>query len=166
MSGSYPNDIPYTLLICIFQATLRVIDSLATNLPPGQVFPPLSTLIQTYFASADPTSRRGAMLSLGIAVEGCSEFMTPHMDKVWPWIEQGLHDSDASVRKASCVAVSCLCEWLEEVCVDKHQMLVPVRLHFVRVVLACIHPRKPDYHGARPIPRNSAHSLCYAGCRP
>lgn len=140
MSGSYPYDIPYTLLMCIFQATLRVIDSLATNLPPGQVFPPLSTLIQTYFASADPTSRRGAMLSLGIAVEGCSEFMTPHMDKVWPWIEQGLHDSDASVRKASCVAVSCLCEWLEEVCVDKHQMLVPVRLHFVRVVLVCIHP--------------------------
>lgn len=66
------------------------------------------------------------MLALGVSVEGCSEFMTPLMGEVWPIIEAGLRDSDASVRKATCVAVSCLCEWLEDECVAKHTVLVPV----------------------------------------
>ena len=48
------------------------------------------------------------MLALGVSVEGCSEFMTPLMNQVWPIIEAGLNDRDASVRKASCIAVSCL----------------------------------------------------------
>lgn len=70
------------------------------------------------------------MLALGVAVDGCSEYMTPRMDEVWPLIESGLQDSDASVRKATCVAVSCLCEWLEEQCAAKHAVLVPVSVAF------------------------------------
>lgn len=68
------------------------------------------------------------MLALGVSVEGCSEFMTPLMDQIWPFIEAGLQDGDATVRKATCIAVSCLCEWLEEPCVAKHQILMPVRV--------------------------------------
>ena len=71
--------------------------------------------------------RRAAILALGVSVEGCSEFMTPLMPQVWPIIEAGLVDGDASVRKATCVAVSCLCEWLEDDCSAKHGVLVPVR---------------------------------------
>ncbi|KAF9462876.1 armadillo-type protein [Collybia nuda] len=107
------------------RSALRIIDGLATNLPPTQVFPALRTLIVQYFSSPDPTFRRGAMLALGVCVEGCSEYMTPLMSEVWPIIEAGLQDGDASVRKATCVAVSCLCEWLEEECVSKHAVLVP-----------------------------------------
>jgi hypothetical protein len=68
------------------------------------------------------------MLALGVAVEGCSEYMTPLMGQIWPIIEVGLQDPDASVRTATCIAVSCLCEWLETECVAKHTVLVPVRL--------------------------------------
>ena len=68
------------------------------------------------------------MLALGVVVEGCSEFMTPLMGQIWPIIEAGLHDPDASVRKATCIAVGCLCEWLEAECIAKHAVLVPVRL--------------------------------------
>ncbi|EKM50327.1 uncharacterized protein PHACADRAFT_178877 [Phanerochaete carnosa HHB-10118-sp] len=113
------------------RSALRIIDGLATSLPPSQVFPPLSLLIRNYFASSDPASRRGAMLALGVAVEGCSEYMTPLMSQVWPLIETGLRDSDASVRKASCVAVTCLCEWLEEDCAQKHAILVPTIMELV-----------------------------------
>jgi hypothetical protein len=66
------------------------------------------------------------MLALGVAVEGCSEFMTPMMNQVWPLIEAGLQDADAGVRKATCTAVGCLCEWLEDECVSKHAVLFPV----------------------------------------
>ncbi|KAJ7623266.1 armadillo-type protein [Roridomyces roridus] len=107
------------------RSALRIIDGLATGLPPSQVFPPLRTLITEYFSSPDPNNRRGAMLALGICVEGCSEFMTPLLSAVWPVIEAGLRDSDAGVRKASCVAVCCLCEWLSDECVSRHEILVP-----------------------------------------
>ncbi|KAH9931891.1 ARM repeat-containing protein [Fomitopsis serialis] len=113
------------------RSALRIVDCLATNLPPTQVFPPLRNLIQQYFSSPDPTFRRGAMLALGVSVEGCSEFMTPLMPQVWPMIEVGLHDSDGQVRKASCIAVSCLCEWLEEECASKHAVLVPTIMQLV-----------------------------------
>ncbi|KAG5652615.1 hypothetical protein H0H81_004344 [Sphagnurus paluster] len=107
------------------RSALRIIDGLATNLPPTQVFPALRTLIVQYFSSPDPKNRRGAMLALGVCVEGCSEFMTPLMGEVWPIIETGLQDGDPTVRKATCVAVSCLCEWLEEECAAKHAVLIP-----------------------------------------
>ncbi|GAV99757.1 armadillo-type protein [Lentinula edodes] len=113
------------------RSALRIIDGLATNLPPMQVFPALRTLIVQYFSSQDPAQRRGAMLALGIAVEGCSEFMTPLMGEVWPIIEAGLQDIDASVRKATCIAVSCFCEWLEEECVAKHTVLIPAIMNLI-----------------------------------
>jgi hypothetical protein len=87
-------------------------------------------------SSADPNSRRGAMLALGVAVEGCSEYMTPIMAHVWPVIEQGLGDPDATVRKASCVALSCLCEWMEEECASKHSILIPV-MSMIYLMFAC-----------------------------
>ncbi|KAG7093478.1 hypothetical protein E1B28_007153 [Marasmius oreades] len=113
------------------RSALRIIDGLSTNLPPGQVFPALRTLILQYFSSQEPSQRRGAMLALGIAVEGCSEYMTPLMGEVWPVVEAGLHDGNATVRKATCVAVSCFCEWLEEECVSKHTTLVPAIMNLI-----------------------------------
>jgi importin-4 len=82
------------------------------------------------------------MLALGVSVEGCSEYMTPLMSQVWPVIEAGLQDGDAGVRRATCVAVSCLCEWLEDECVSRHAVLVPVRPPTIRlssdVYLTCM----------------------------
>ncbi|KAG1864849.1 armadillo-type protein [Suillus subluteus] len=120
------------------RSALRIIDGLATNLPPTQVFPALRTLISQYFSSPDANNRRGAMLALGVAVEGCSEFMTPLMSHIWPVIEAGLQDGDNSVRKATCVAVSCLCEWLEEECVAKHAVLVPISQDVIEQYLQLI----------------------------
>ncbi|KAJ7588105.1 ARM repeat-containing protein [Mycena floridula] len=113
------------------RSALRIIDCLCTHLPPTQVFPSLRTLILTYFSSPDPANRRGAMLALGISVEGCSEFITPLMDDIWPIIEAGLRDTDPSVRKAACIAVSCLCEWLEDECAAKHAVLVPMIMELI-----------------------------------
>jgi len=78
------------------------------------------------------------MLALGVAVEGCSEFMTPLMSHIWPIIEAGLQDGDNSVRKATCIAVSCLCEWLEEECVAKHSVLVPVSSEVFLALIAVL----------------------------
>ncbi|KDR80526.1 hypothetical protein GALMADRAFT_240827 [Galerina marginata CBS 339.88] len=113
------------------RSALRIVDGLATNLPPTQVFPPLWTFVSQYFQSPDPNHRRGAILALGVSVEGCSEFITPLMADIWPMIQLGLVDPDASVRKSVCVAVSCLCEWLEDDCASKHAILVPSIMNLI-----------------------------------
>lgn len=109
------------------QSALRIIDSLSTSLPPTQIFPALRHLITQYMSSPAAELRRGAMLSLGVAVEGCSEYITPQMSTIiWPLVEAGLRDTDASVRRASCIAVGCLCEWVEDACIARHSILVPL----------------------------------------
>ena len=108
------------------QSALRIIDSLSTTLPPPQIFPSLRELIVQYMSSSNPNDRRGAMLALGVSVEGCSEYMRPLMKDVWSVVEAGLRDTDQSVKRATCICVGCLCEWVEEECATQHAALVPV----------------------------------------
>lgn len=104
----------------ILEGLMPIIDALwppSTSLPPSQVFPALRQLIQQYMSQPDPNVRRGALLALGVAVEGVSEFMGPHVQtEIWPImiVDSGLADGDPSVRRAALTTVACICEWLEE----------------------------------------------------
>ena len=114
------------------RSALRIIDTLSTSLPPAQVFPALRELINQYMSQADPSARRGALLALGVAVEGVSEYMQPHVEAaVWPIVEAGLADADASVHRAACTAVGCICEWLGESAASRHSILVPALMRLV-----------------------------------
>ncbi|KAN0062554.1 hypothetical protein ACQY0O_005086 [Thecaphora frezii] len=110
---------------------LRVIDSLATDLPPSHVFPALLEQMQTYMSNPDPHHRKAAMMAFGVSVEGCSEYIRPHMNDLWPFVEAGLKDPHTVVRKAACVALGCLCEMLEDECAAKHASLLPVIMELV-----------------------------------
>ena len=114
------------------RSALRIIDTLSTSLPPAQVFPALRELITQYMSQADANARRGALLALGVAVEGVSEFMGPHVESsIWPVVDAGLADPDAGVRRAACTAVGCICEWLEEAASARHSTLVPALMSLV-----------------------------------
>lgn len=65
-------------------------------------------------------------MALGVAVEGCSVFISPHMAQVWPFIDNGLKDPDLRVRKASCTSLSMICEFLGEECANRHEALMPL----------------------------------------
>ena len=110
---------------------LRVIDGLATELPPSHVFPALLEQMQSYMANADPHHRKAAMMAFGVSVEGCSEYIRPHMNELWPFVEAGLKDPEAVVRKAACVALGCLCEMLEDECASKHATLLPIIMELI-----------------------------------
>ena len=110
---------------------LRVIDQLATELPPSHVFPALFEQLRVYAASPDPMHRKAAMMAFGVSVEGCSEYLRPHMDELWPFVESGLRDPETVVRKASCITVGCLCEMLDEECAAKHAVLLPLIMELV-----------------------------------
>ena len=110
---------------------LRVIDQLATELPPSHVFPPLLEQIQAYAANADPMHRKAAMMAFGVSVEGCSEYIRPHMDELWPFVENGMRDPEAVVRKAACITLGCLCEMLDEECAAKHATFLPLIMELI-----------------------------------
>lgn len=104
----------------------RCLDSLSQSLPPQQVFPVLSAQLQVYMSSADPRMRKSALMAFGVSVEGCSEYIRPHVDQLWSVIEGGLRDPEVIVRKAACIALGCMCEWLSEECATRHATIVPI----------------------------------------
>ncbi len=104
----------------------RCLDALSQALPPQQVFPVLTQQLQVYMSSPDPRMRKSALMAFGVSVEGCSEFIRPHVDQLWPVIDSGLQDPELMVRKAACIALGCLCEWLAEECAIRHEVIVPV----------------------------------------
>lgn len=110
---------------------LRVIDILATELPPSHVFPPLLEQVQAYATNADPMHRKAAMMAFGVSVEGCSEYIRPHMDELWPFVENGMRDPEPVVRKAACITLGCLCEMLDEECAAKHATFLPLIMELI-----------------------------------
>ncbi|KAL7421107.1 hypothetical protein Q5752_003991 [Cryptotrichosporon argae] len=108
----------------------RCLDTLAQALPPQQVFPVLSQQLQVYMAG-DAAMRKSALMAFGVSVEGCSEYIRPHVDQLWPVIENGLQDGDVIVRKAACIALGCLCEWLSEECATRHSTIVPILFNLI-----------------------------------
>ncbi|PLW27451.1 hypothetical protein PCANC_24712 [Puccinia coronata f. sp. avenae] len=64
-------------------------------------------------------------MALGVTVKGCSMFIQPHIDQLWPFIDSGLEDSDLRVRRAACTSLSCVCKMLVDECASRHQILVP-----------------------------------------
>ncbi|KAA1069346.1 hypothetical protein PGT21_021745 [Puccinia graminis f. sp. tritici] len=109
----------------VARTAFRCLDALSTSLAPQAVFPALYSRIQECFRSTDPTLRKAAVMALGVTVEGCSLFIQPHIEQLWPFIDTGLEDSDPRVRRAACTALSCICEMLVDECASRHQILVP-----------------------------------------
>ncbi|CCO26172.1 putative importin subunit beta-4 AltName: Full=Importin-123 [Rhizoctonia solani AG-1 IB] len=124
---------------CPSRTAFRVIDELATSLPPSQVFPTLHTIVTQYMASSDAGQRKAALTSFAVTLEGCSEFIRPHMRQLWPLIDAGFADPHPVVRKAALSALGCTCEWLEEEVVDRHATILPVLLDMIN---------NPDTQGA------------------
>ncbi|TIB97245.1 ARM repeat-containing protein [Wallemia mellicola] len=106
--------------------SFRVLDTLATSLPPSQVFPPLYQQLREYMTSPQAPLRKSAMMAFGVTVEGCSEFIRPHIDELWPFIDAGLQDAEPIVRKAACVALGCVCDMLGDEAAERHGVLLPL----------------------------------------
>lgn len=104
---------------------LRVIDSIATNFPPSQFFPPLVQIIAAYAQNADPNYRRAALMSFAMAVEGTVDFIRQRFDEFVPLLVGGLKDPDTSVRKAACIALVATCDQLDDEVAEKHEIFLP-----------------------------------------
>lgn len=108
------------------KVSFKCLDALATNLPPSHVFPPLFQIFQQYCASDNPHLRKSAIMAFGVTVEGVSFFIQPHLEQLWPYLENALKDNELVVRNAACKALMCITDMLGEDCAKKHETLLPV----------------------------------------
>ncbi|KAI8988658.1 armadillo-type protein [Pilobolus umbonatus] len=104
----------------------KVLNALATNMPPQQVFPIVMPAVVSYMQNADPSYRKAAMMSFAVIIEGCAEFMIPKLNDLLPLVCSGLQDPEIIVRRAACMALGCLAEEMPVQISEKHQILLPL----------------------------------------
>ncbi|KAJ1728257.1 hypothetical protein LPJ61_004131, partial [Coemansia biformis] len=108
------------------RVALRVLNVLSTSFPPQQVFPAVIAHVLQYMQSADPRFRKGAMLSLAIITEGGVDYMRSRIGDFVTLICAGLSDPDFLVRRASCMALGCIADELDEEVAKYHERLMPL----------------------------------------
>ncbi|KAF9352248.1 hypothetical protein BGX26_009901, partial [Mortierella sp. AD094] len=104
----------------------KVINTLATNLPPQQVFPVALEGILAYMANADPLYRKAAMVTLAVLVEGSVDFIRPKFNDLLLIVCAGLQDPEAEVRRAACMALSSFAEEFDQEVAENHATLLPL----------------------------------------
>ncbi|KAI7902067.1 armadillo-type protein [Cokeromyces recurvatus] len=104
----------------------KVLNALATNMPPQQVFPIVMPIVVTYMQNPDPNYRKAAMMSFAVIIEGCAEFMSPKLNELLPLVCSGLQDPEIIVRRAACMALGCLAEEMPTEIAESHQILLPL----------------------------------------
>lgn len=104
----------------------KVINTLATNLPPQQVFPIAAEGILAYMQNPEPLFRKAAMVTLAVLVEGSVDFIRPKFNELLTLVCTGLRDPDATVRRAACMALSSLAEEFDEEVAENHATLLPL----------------------------------------
>ncbi|KAI8331553.1 armadillo-type protein [Chlamydoabsidia padenii] len=104
----------------------KVLNALASNMPPQQVFPIVMPLVLSYMQNPDPNYRKAAMMSFAVIVEGCAEYMSPKINELLPIVCSGLQDPEIIVRRAACMALGCLAEDLAAEISEHHQVLLPL----------------------------------------
>ncbi|KAF9105739.1 hypothetical protein BGX29_011522 [Mortierella sp. GBA35] len=104
----------------------KVINTLATNLPPQQVFPIAAEGILAYMQNPEPLYRKAAMVTLAVLVEGSVDFIRPKFNELLTLVCTGLRDPEATVRRAACMALSSLAEEFDEEVAENHATLLPL----------------------------------------
>lgn len=112
---------------------LRVLDTMATELPPSSVWPVLLEQMQAFAQSPDPAYRASGLFALGITCEGLSETLRPQMSLVWQFVDAGLNDSEARVRRAAAMAIAYLCDQLGDEVVKHHTVIMPALMQMIAI---------------------------------
>ncbi|KAF7327392.1 Importin N-terminal domain-containing protein [Mycena kentingensis (nom. inval.)] len=105
---------------------LRIIRTLATKLPPSQILSPLLQSIPPMIDSRDYRERRGALLALGICIEGCGLSLTPAMmSAMWPFVLASLADNESDNANSACIALYHLCATQAVDCAAQVEAVLP-----------------------------------------
>ncbi|KAI8150043.1 armadillo-type protein [Fennellomyces sp. T-0311] len=108
------------------RAAFKVLNALASNMPPQQIVPIIMPIVINYMQNSSPGHRKAAMMSVAVIIEGCAEFISTKLAEVLPIVCAGLQDPEIIVRRAACMALSCLAEELPVEMAEHHRSIMPL----------------------------------------
>ncbi|CAH0015127.1 unnamed protein product [Clonostachys rhizophaga] len=106
------------------RSAIRLVDTLANELPPRQVIVPLLEQFPIFAAHQKPQFRMAAMLALGNAAEGAPDFISTQLKPLLPLIVSLLSDAETQVRYASLIGLIHLSEEMVDEMVSHHEELI------------------------------------------
>ncbi|KAF7728627.1 hypothetical protein EC973_005854 [Apophysomyces ossiformis] len=112
-------------------AAYRVLNALATNISPQQVYTTVMPFVISYMQNPNPCQRRCSVMALSVILEGCVEYVRPSLDEILTLICHGLQDPAIPVRRAACTALSVLAENFPRSIADHYRILLPPILHLM-----------------------------------
>ncbi|CEI91730.1 hypothetical protein RMCBS344292_06011 [Rhizopus microsporus] len=104
----------------------KVLNALATNIPPQQVFPIVMPFVLSYVQNPDPRFRKAAMMAFAVTVEGCTDIISTKLNELLPLVCGSLQDPEIIVRRAACMALGCLADEMPSDVSEHHQVLLPL----------------------------------------
>lgn len=121
---------------------LRLIASLASELPPLQVIQPLLEQLPTQLSLSAAPERRAVLLAVGVASLGAPDYYLTQISKLIPALAAGLRDGELIVRVAALRALSQLTSELQDAVADHHEQLLPL---IIAIVDSSTTPRAYKY---------------------
>lgn len=103
---------------------LRLLNTLAIDMPPSQVVQPALERIVTMLQSENPYTRRAALLALGVTAEGAPDYFSARLPKLIQLVGAGLSDPSLVVQAAALRTLSQLGEELKDAVADFHSQLM------------------------------------------
>lgn len=104
---------------------LRLLDTLALNLPNKTVYPHVLEMSAQLRASPVSRNRRVGILALGVIAEGCADFVKQDLNQVIDILLQGLNDPDVTVREGAGLSIGYCSEHLKPEILDLHALILP-----------------------------------------
>ena len=106
------------------RSALGLIESMAQQLPSGQVIGPVLKALHQLSEHVDPDYRRAGILALGMCVEGAPDFIGTQVQEFAPIVVRLLDDLEVKVRQAALQSVARLAEDVPQDLGKQHQKLM------------------------------------------
>lgn len=103
---------------------LRLLNSLAVNLPASQVIAPILELVPQLLSSQDQYQRQTALLAIYVSVEGAPDYISTQLPKLIDMVLTGFQDSSIIVQAAALRTLVQLGEDLKDAVAEYHQTLL------------------------------------------
>lgn len=110
---------------------LRLLSTLAGELPPSQVIVPFLENLDSMVRSPNPFARRAGLLCIGVAATGAPDFFSHQLNKVFPILITCLQDPEVVVQVAAVRSVSSLATELQHHIAEQHEQLLPLVLNII-----------------------------------
>jgi hypothetical protein len=104
---------------------LRLLDTLALNLPNKTVYPHVLEMTAHLRNSTQARNRRVGILALGVIAEGCADFVKQDLSQVVSILIAGLSDPDVTVREGAGLSIGYCSEHLKPEILDLHALILP-----------------------------------------